>query len=317
MSFWRAERLGLVTRASSLGLPWAESHIQGPNAVDLGDRIRVFFTSRQAVGGQPVSRPGFFDFDPAKSLSITEVSPDPILELGPLGHFDHFGIYPVSVLRDEKRFLMAYGGWTRLRSSRFDVSIGLASSEDGKKFEKIFSGPILNRNEKEPFVISSPKLRKFGERYFVFYIAGTSWFKTHDRPEPVYRIRMAYSHDLITWQRAEKDLITADLPLESQASPDVLWFEDRYHMFFSYRGPLGYMDQSAAYQIGHAFSDDLLNWTRSPEPITLVGREGSWDSDMTAYPSVFVKNGTVFMLYSGNGVGRSGVGLARLWLSEN
>lgn len=317
LDYWHAEKLGLIATTSDLGLTWAESHIQGPNALDHGGSIRVFFTSRELTRGGPVSRPGYFEFNPPNDLAISAVSSDPVLELGGLGHFDHFGIYPVSVMKDENGYLMAYAGWTRLVSSRFDVGIGLASSSDGKKFEKLFPGPILNKSEGEPFVISSPKLRKYNGFYYLFYIAGSAWFETDSRPEPVYKIRMARSVDLETWERFERDIIPGETPLESQASPDVIFLDGKYHMFFSFRGPLGYMEGSAAYQIGHATSRDLLSWTRSERPIFLDRIAGEWDSDMAAYPNVFERDGMVFMLYSGNGVGKSGVGLARLWPNEN
>ena len=37
-----------------------------------------------------------------------------------------------------------------------------------------------------------------------------------------------------------------------------------------------------------------------------------WDSEMVNYPNVFTVDGEVYMLYQGNGMGRTGFGLARL-----
>lgn len=66
------------------------------------------------------------------------------------------------------------------------------------------------------------------------------------------------------------------------------------------------------YQIGHAWSVDLHNWTRDDESPALMGDEGAWDSDMQCYPHVFACDGKTYLLYNGNAFGRDGFGLAEL-----
>jgi hypothetical protein len=41
-----------------------------------------------------------------------------------------------------------------------------------------------------------------------------------------------------------------------------------------------------------------------------MGRRDGWDSEMIEYPFVFEHDGLRYMLYNGNGYGRSGFGLA-------
>ena len=43
-----------------------------------------------------------------------------------------------------------------------------------------------------------------------------------------------------------------------------------------------------------------------------VGEAGEWDADMVCYPYVFQHKGKTYMLYNGNGNGKSGFGLARM-----
>ena len=39
--------------------------------------------------------------------------------------------------------------------------------------------------------------------------------------------------------------------------------------------------------------------------------DSGWDSEMIEYPCVFDAAGTRYMLYNGNGFGKTGIGLAR------
>src|SRR5205807_8799985 len=134
-----------------------------------------------------------------------------------------FGIYPVSVIRDGGNVLAYYGGWTRCESVPFNVAIGAARSLDGgETFLKLGRGPVLSYSADEPFVLSGPKIRRFADLWYLFYIAGTVWLRSDPKPEPVYRIRMATSRDGIEWQREDRELLPPLLEEnEAQASPDV------------------------------------------------------------------------------------------------
>lgn len=311
------EKVGLVATANELGLSWAQSHLQGPNAIDLGCSIRVYFTTRHFRSGLPVSLPGYFDVSKKNLLEVTSVSQHPVLETGDLGHFDHDGIYPASVLETENGFLMAYGGWSRPESTRFDVAIGMAVSQSGDSFTKIAPGPVLQRTLLEPFILSSPKLRQFNGTFYMFYISGQFWSRSTQRLEPTYRIRLASSLDLKNWKREKVNLIPSLTPMESQAAPDVFRLEDQYHMLFSYRDSLNYMSGAGSYRIGHATSKDLVNWHRSSDPFPLNPGTKAWDSDMVAYPNVIKLGSELILFYSGNGVGETGVGVARVTLDSN
>ena len=61
----------------------------------------------------------------------------------------------------------------------------------------------------------------------------TKWKLVDGRAEPVYKIRMASSADGIDWSKANKDLIVSRLEEdEAQASPDVVYANGKYHMFY-------------------------------------------------------------------------------------
>jgi hypothetical protein len=237
-----------------------------------------------------------------------------VLERGGYGEFDEFGIYPVSPIRHGSEVWLYYGGWTRCESVPFNVAIGLAVSlDDGKLFTKYGQGPVLSYSLHEPFVLSGPKIRRFGDRWHLFYIAGRKWLVENGRPEPVYKIRMAESSDGITWVKLDRDLIPDVLgEEEAQASPDVFFKDGKYHMFFCYRHGRNYRNQERGYRIGYAESQDLVHWVRNDMKAGLVPSHDGWDSEMVSYPHVFDIDGQVYMFYLGDSVGRWGFGLAAL-----
>lgn len=295
---------------------WIDSFAQAPATLVFDDFVRVYFSCRPKpdANGQYVSHAAYVDLNRRNLLEIVGLSARPVLGLGGLGTFDEFGTYPTTVIRHGDEIRAYYGGWTRCASVPFDVAIGYAVSTDqGVTFHKHGSGPVLGASLHEPFVISGPKVRRFGELFHLFYIAGTKWLPTGGRAEPVYRIRMATSRDGVHWDRHGKELLPPRLePDECQASPDVTYANGRYHMFFCYRYSLDYRGRDKGYRIGYASSPDLVNWTRDDARAGLdVSAEG-WDSEMVSYPHVFELDGKTFMFYLGNQVGRHGFGLAEL-----
>ena len=313
---WR--KLGRVFCPQEYGGPdWMSEFAQAPATLLFDDFVRVYFSCRPPADaqGQYVSYSAFVDLDRSNLFRILRVSERPILELGGLGTFDEFGTYPVSVIRDGDRVFAYYGGWTRCESVPYDVAIGMAVSHDGgETFERCGPGPVLSRYLDEPMTVSGPKIRRFGGRWYLFYVAGRKWKVVDSRPESIFRIRVATSHDGVRWVREGRDLIEAVLEAdECQASPDVVRIGGLYHMFFSYKYGSDFRKAARGYRIGYGWSDDLLHWTRDDAAAGIeLSASEEWDGDAQAYPHVFELDGGTYLLYLGNEVGRYGFGLARL-----
>ena len=295
---------------------WMHAFAQAPATLVFDAFVRVYFSCRPEpdARGQYVSRAAYVDLDRANLFHVVGMSEHPIMDLGGLGAFDEFGTYPTSVIRHRDEIRAYYGGWTRCASVPFDVAIGYAVSRDGGvTFEKQGRGPVLSADLHEPFVISGPKIRRFGALWYLWYIAGTAWILNEDRPEPVYRIRMATSSDGLQWRRLNREIIPPRLEAdECQASPDVIFSGGRFHMFFCYRYSLGYRGREKGYRIGYASSDDLERWVRDDSKAGIDVSDEGWDSEMISYPHVFELDGKTLMFYLGNQVGRHGFGLAEL-----
>lgn len=295
---------------------WMQEFAQSPSVLAFEKHVRVYFCSRPAptADGQYLSYLAFADLDRANLLRVVNICGAPILSLGALGTFDEFGTNPAFVMRNRDEVRAYYAGWTRCESVPFNAAIGLAVSHDGgDSFARLGNGPVLSYSPDEPFLIGSPRVRIYAGKWYLWYVAGREWLPTGGRPEPVYKIRMASSEDGIGWTRYGRDLIESKLgDHECQACADVTFYGGQYHMFFSYRRSHDYKSSEGGYRIGYASSVDMFEWSRRDEMAGIGVSRSGWDSETVSYPHVFSLDGETYMLYQGNGMGRTGFGLARL-----
>ena len=313
------EKLGRIFDPRDNQRWWCHEFAQGPATLILPDRLRVYFSSRSPrdANGQYVSYTGYADFDRNDPRVLLDVSADPIMPLGDLGCFDEHGVYLVSIVEDEWHTLRCYyAGWSRKQSVRFDTAIGVAFSRNGgASFERAGNGPILAPSMHEPFVLSGPKVRKFGGRWMMFYIAGTEWKIIDGRTEPIYKIKMAHSMNGYEWFKDYRHIISSVLgDDEAQSGPDVhLGADGIYHMYFCYRAAGHHPGREGGLRIGYAWSGDMLTWERDDRQAGIDRSDDpdAWDYAHARYPHVFDLDGQQYMLYNGNEFGRYGFGLAR------
>lgn len=313
------EKLGLVVDVHSIANKpeWFHSFAQAPNTIIMDDVVRVYFCCRPKpdANGMFVSYGSYVDLNRHNLMEIVGMATQPIMPLGALGTFDEFGTYPISTIHMDGVVHAYYGGWTRCESVPFNVALGYAKSTDGgKTFIKQGSGPVLGHSLDEPFVVTSPKIRKYGDTWYLIYTAGAKWFMDDGRAEIIYKLRLAHSADGIHWTRLNKNIIADKLgPDEAQACGDVIYKNGAYHMFFCYREATNFrFAKDRTYRIGYARSLDLTTWVRDDTKAGIdISRQG-WDSEMVAYPHVFEVDGEIYMLYLGNEVGRYGFGMAKL-----
>ena len=291
---------------------------QSPQALVFEDFVRIYFSTRALdSNGKFLSHVAFVDM--RKNLrDIIRISDQTVIPLGNLGCFDEHGIFPMNVVRVDDAIYGYTCGWNRRVSVSVDTAIGLAiSRDDGHTFQRVGDGPVLAASLHEPCLVGDGFVRYSGGSFHMWYIFGTGW-KTYapgSPPDRTYKIGHAVSNDGVAWVKEEARQIIADHlgPDESQALPTVVEIDGRLHMFFCYRQSSDFRDnKDRGYRIGHAWSDDHLNWTRDDDHPQLRGTPGEWDSDMQCYPNAFECDGQVYLLYNGNQFGRFGFGLARL-----
>lgn len=294
---------------------------QSPQALVFQDFVRIYFSTRSLdpMNGKFLSQIAYVDMD--KGLQRTlRVSERPVIGLGGLGCFDEHGIFPMNVLRHAGLIYGYTCGWTRRVSVSVDTGIGLALSKDGgQTFNRIGAGPVLSASLHEPCLVGDGFVRVIDGVFHMWYIFGTGWrrYGTEENPDRTYKIGHATSPNGVDWMKEEGRQIVSDRlgSDESQALPTVVQIGQRWHMFFCYRESFDFRRTSGrGYRIGHAWSDDLVNWTRDDERPLLEGSAGAWDSEMQCYPHAFELDGSIYLLYNGNEFGRYGFGLAKLQL---
>jgi len=292
---------------------------QAPQALVFDDFVRIYFSTRSVDpdNGKYLSHIAFVDMH--KNLcDVIRVSDKTVIPLGGLGCFDEHGIFPMSVMRYGDAVYGYTCGWNRRVSVSVDTAIGLAiSRDDGLTFQRIGDGPVLAASLHEPCLVGDGFVKVINGVFHMWYIFGTGWqrYLPDAAPDRTYKIGHATSMDGIDWVKEEGRQIVADRlgGDESQALPTVIGIDGRYHMFFCYRQSFDFRNNGGrGYHIGHAWSDDLVNWIRDDEHPSLEGTPGDWDGDMQCYPHVFESGDKVYLLYTGDEFGRYGFGLAVL-----
>ena len=279
------------------------SHASVPVPIRLeGDRYRVLFGTRDAENHPRI---GFVEIDLSAPTDVLRVSEDYVLGPGPAGFFDDGGVYPGCLLRREGRLWMYYLGRNNGAAPLYYMSVGLAVSDDrGLSFVRKYDAPVLARGEHDPWMVSTPFVLSDGGRWRMWYLSGLRWDLARDPVRSYYHIKYAESDDGVDWRRDGRVCIDIRGDESNIASPTVLKEPDGpFRMWYCTSG-------GAGYRIGYAESDDGLEWTRKDDEAGIDLSPAGWDSRAMAYPYVFVHEGRRYLLYSGNGYGRDGFGLA-------
>jgi hypothetical protein len=291
---------------------WMQTHASIPVADPLNEEVlRIYFGTRDRQG---LSHIGYVDVEADDPAKIVAVSTEPVLPLGKLGTFDDCGIMPSWIVRQGERRFLYYIGWNPQVNVSYRLSIGLAISEDGgRKFTKYSEGPVLDRAMEEPFFNTAPCVRLEGGTWRMWYISCTGWEIVDGRPEPRYHVKYADSIDGIHWRRTGHVCLDYDRFTAAIGRPCVYQEDQLFRMFYSYRSVKDYRtDSSQSYRLGYAESNDGLTWERKDAEVGIHRSAAGWDSEMMEYCSIYEHKGRKFMLYNGNGFGKSGFGYAAL-----
>lgn len=282
--------------------PWMLSHAANTVAERVeGDLHRVFFSCRDAHNRSSI---GWVEIDMRRPTEVLRVSEAPVIGPGRIGTFDDSGTSMAWLIRDGERRLLYYLGWNLGVTVPWRNSIGLAVSESPRQpFVRYAEAPIMDRNAVDPFSISYPCVLREGALWRMWYGSNLDWGP--QQTDMAHLIKYAESRDGIHWQRDGRIALPFQAPGEyAMSKPCVLREADRYRMWYSFRG--------AAYRIGYAESGDGLTWERQDGRAGITVSTDGWDSETVEYPYVFDHEGQRYMLYNGNGYGRTGFGIAVL-----
>lgn len=293
---------------------WMISHAQCPYLVKFPNFFRIYFSTREKKSkkGNFISYSAYADFD-KKNFSILKVSKKPIISLGSLGEFNEFGNMLGSVIKVKKKYLMYFCGWTRKETIPFDWAIGVAKSNNGSNFSKIFKSPIITSKKDNLFLNACPMVYKFKRRYLMYFLSGVRWTIYKKKLEPIYKIKFASSSDGLNWDIVNRNIIKSKTNNECQTSPSIFYYKKKYHMIFSYRKGFDYRkDSKNSYKLGYSVSTNLVNWKRKDHLLKFSGKLENEIKKMQCYPNVFSIKNKYKILFCGNDFGKEGFFVADL-----
>ena len=281
------------------------SHAAVPFVTSIdGTVARIYFSARNSSNKSLIS---FLDFD-LNNHKVIRINDAPVLEPGLPGFFDEDGVMGCDSIRINNRTFIYYIGWNRATTVPFRNALGMAELCN-EKAERVYNGPILDRNPHDPCFVASCCVIRHSEQFIMYYISGLNWFMDQGKWNHRYHLKIATSPDGFTWTPTGKTAIDFRYPNEYAISvPRVHYINGKLRMWYSYRGG----PESEFYRIGYAESSDGFNWERKDEQFSFSGDTGDWEKDMHCYPFIFYHEHQYYMLYNGNGYGQSGFGLAVL-----
>lgn len=296
---WRS--LGPLFNASGQ-FPWMASHAAVPYAYHIENNLyKIFFSTRDALNRSQVA---YVIIDITKPEQLIELSQEPVIAPGNPGGFDDSGAMLSWIQSRPGEDFVYYIGWNRATSVPFRNALGLAYHQDGD-IKKAFDGPILDRSPTDPCFVASAAVLEENNVFRMWYVSGIEWKQNSQGLQHHYHIKHATSDDGILWTPDGHVCIDFNSHEEYAISrPSILKTQKGYQMWYSYRGP--------AYKIGYAESQDGLVWQRLDSQCEISGKDDAWDSQMQAYPHVFIHDDEYYMLYNGNDYGKTGFGLAIL-----
>lgn len=288
-------------------LDWMDTHAQNPFQEKVGDdRYRIHFAGRDKLNR---AHGGYVEIDIKNPKKIVYITERPTLGLGDLGCFDDCGAMPSCIVDYNGKKYMYYTGWTQQRATPFSFFIGLAISKDGgKTYERYSKAPVLGRTFHNPYLTASPYVIIEKGIWRMWYVSGTGWEIKPNDPEQkhYYHIKYAESKEGINWNSQGVVCIDYNKDEYAIARPIVIKEDEIYKMLYCYRGG------SDTYRAGYAESEDGIKWVRKDNQVGIDVSDSGWDSEMICYPCVFEHKGKKYILYNGNGYGKTGFGYAVL-----
>ena len=282
--------------------PWMVSHAANTVALPLiGDSYRIYFSTRNSDRQAHI---GFVDIDLSKPREIKRISKTPALMPGDIGLFDDSGVSLSCITQVGGQVYMYYLGWNLGVTVPFRNHVGLAIYDEAHDtYSKYTNAPILDRSAIDPYCLSYPFVLKDDSIYRMWYGSNLSWGSKQEDMEHI--IKYAESEDGINWVRhGHVALSFKNADEYAMSRPCVIKENGLYKMWYSYRGQ--------SYRIGYAESKNAVDWVRKDEEVGIDVSQEGWDSEMICYPFIFDHNNKRYMLYNGNGYGKTGFGLAVL-----
>ena len=300
-------RMGQVVAPRELG-EWWHSHASYPTVFPRADSLLdVYFSVRDATNHSSLTK--LIIEISGDQFKVIEPPTRALFSSGLRGAFDADGVSVTSLIERDGAIIAYYLGWSVGVSVPFTNFIGIAiqENEGGPDFRRVSLAPSVGRSAVDPYSVGYPWVIAKDNGYRMWYGSHLRWGENGLEMEHV--IKEAVSDDGFNWKASGKIAIPLNPndPSEFAVSrPCVIVESDGgMSMWFARRCP--------GYELAFATSnDDGRTWRRHEDAISWSDAPTCWDDVEQTYPCVFDHAERRYMLYNGNGYGRSGFGLAIL-----
>ena len=280
------------------------THAANPLPIHLGgDIYRIFYNGRDSFQRSSI---GAVDID----LVGRQIVNDhflPFFEHGDPGTYYADGVSIGSAYTSNDKRYIFFMGWQAPKDGHWRGDLGriLVGEDFGLSLDGDKNRPFMGADEQDPISLSYPWILKFESGLFRMWYGSTiTW--TAQNGEMVHVLKSSSSYDGDHWQKEGISVPYIIGRAQAFSRPTVVKSgNNHYEMWFSYRGGPG-----SSYRIGYARSENALKWSLDLEGSGIDVSDLGWDSDMIEYPYVFDHGSDRYLLYCGNGYGRSGFGLA-------
>lgn len=304
-SHWK--KLGQLYCPAETGRhPKLATHAANPLPLWLeGDVYRVFYSSRDACNRSSV---GAVDIDIVQRRVVCDHA-EPFLVNGAPGSYYADGISIGCCYETGGTRYMLFMGWQANVGTHWRGDIGRIIVNDDLTLRADGDQPFIGSDATDPLSLSYPWVIQDAQgRYAMWYGSTLTWDAGNG--EMLHVIHAASSTDGTHWTRHGLSVPYELGTVQAFSRPTVASRPGGgLDMWFSCRGA------TDKYRIGRAISEDGTHWRLAMDEAGIAVSEAGWDSDMIEYPYVFDHDGKRYMLYNGNGYGRTGFGLAQ-WIED-
>jgi predicted GH43/DUF377 family glycosyl hydrolase len=209
----------------------------------------------------------------------------PVVSLGAEGEFDDTHIFAPCVALDERRYHLWYSG-SRGTVARRVFALGLATSDDGRSFEKHAVNPVLRFGDERSSILTATLLRDTAGRPIREDGRLRLWFSATDFAggSGVHTLHESRSSDGLRWSSPTPP------QLSGVYAPTIIRDGEVYRMWYTdvAREP---------WVIRHAMSRDGSRW--NVDEMTTVVIDQPWEQRRLFYPTV-VKADDVYLMWYGS-----------------
>jgi len=268
-----------------------------------GDIYRIFYCGRDTENRSSV---GAVDVDVLQRRIIAD-HPFPFFENGSEESFFSDGVSIGNCYEAKGVRYVLFMGWQNHTGKHWRGEIGRLVITPELNLMLDSSEPLLGTDSDDPFSLSYPWVRQREDGSFDMWYGSTQTWDAGNG-EMLHVIKHATSCDGERWNKTGLAVSYELGVTQAFSRPTVArGLNGGLEMWFSYRG-----SKETKYSIGYATSPNGEDWSLDLDGAGIATSSKGWDSEMIEYPFVFDHKNERYMLYNGNGFGKSGFGMARL-----